>query len=395
MGIHSSVEISEPNQPSKSSVCIVSFPLTKGAYVSMSNIVELTARSVERVYVITNRESLQLPHSYADRVNVYEVNHVPRRNPLSRVLQYGKTQLAILGRVLAVSTRTNIFIFFIAGETLLPSILLLRLMGKTVVLKPGGVFFRVAETQKNGLLRLLKPVARIALVLANKIVLYSESMAREEMFRAYRSKVIIADELYQEFGTEPRKPINQRQNAIGYVGRLSEEKGILQLVEALPQVANSNGNVKVIICGEGSLMGAVRQAVSRYDLTERVRLTGWIPRQEVLEILRDLRLLVLPSFTEGSPKVLLEAMANGTPVLATRVGTVPDIVTDGLTGFLLDSNDPGELAAKIAQSLQDLELLQIVSENAENYVKANYTLEKRRRIWGTTLSQLLSPDAGP
>jgi glycosyltransferase involved in cell wall biosynthesis len=101
-----------------------------------------------------------------------------------------------------------------------------------------------------------------------------------------------------------------------------------------------------------------------------------------------MKLLVLPSYTEGLPNIVLEAMACGTVVLATPVGAIPDIIKDGETGFLLKSNDPKHIAERILELLNKPELLDKVSINAYNYVRKNFSYEKTLDAWRKILSEL-------
>jgi glycosyltransferase involved in cell wall biosynthesis len=101
-----------------------------------------------------------------------------------------------------------------------------------------------------------------------------------------------------------------------------------------------------------------------------------------------MKLLVLPSFTEGLPNILLEAMACGTPVLATPVGAIKDIIKESETGFLLKSDDPIHIAERIIELLNNPELLEEVSIKAYNYVRENFSFEKTLDAWRKILSEL-------
>jgi len=119
-----------------------------------------------------------------------------------------------------------------------------------------------------------------------------------------------------------------------------------------------------------------------------VRLTGWISYADIQNFLNEFKLLVLPSYTEGLPNIMLEAMASGTPVLATQVGVIPDIIKDNENGFLLRSNGPKHITERIVELLNKPELLEKVSINAYNYARAKFSYEKTLQIWRKILKEL-------
>ena len=116
------------------------------------------------------------------------------------------------------------------------------------------------------------------------------------------------------------------------------------------------------------------------------RMVGWVSHNDLPDLLNELRLLVLPSFTEGLPNILLEAMACGTPVLSTGVGSVPDVITEGETGFLMDSNSPETIAQSVVRVLgcPDFE---VVARRALDHVVTNFTLGNAVDAWTTILAE--------
>ena len=124
---------------------------------------------------------------------------------------------------------------------------------------------------------------------------------------------------------------------LGVIGRFSTQKNHMTFLRALVPVRDLFPSLLVLLVGEGELEGDVRQAVTDLGLEGSVRFMG--QRRDVPTILRALDLMVLPSLWEGLPNVMLEAMSSGTPVLATRVGGVPDVLSHGVTGVLSDPEE--------------------------------------------------------
>jgi glycosyltransferase involved in cell wall biosynthesis len=111
-----------------------------------------------------------------------------------------------------------------------------------------------------------------------------------------------------------------------------------------------------------------------------VELNGWISRDRLADYLNKMKLLVLPSYTEGLPNIILEAMACGVPVLATSVGAIPDFIVDEKTGFLMKDNSPECIAHNVLRALTYPDLEQIAG-NAKSLVEREFTCEKAEETY--------------
>lgn len=129
------------------------------------------------------------------------------------------------------------------------------------------------------------------------------------------------------------------------VGRLCEQKGQLLLVEAAALLAAEGVDFTLVLAGDGEMRPQIEAAIARHRLGGRVRITGWIASAQVRDELVAACALVLPSFAEGLPVVLMEAMAVGRPVLSTYVAGIPELVRDGVEGWLFEAGSP-EAAAR-------------------------------------------------
>jgi len=185
-----------------------------------------------------------------------------------------------------------------------------------------------------------------------------------------------------------KKKIDNRLKIVGYIGRLSKEKGVSNLIKAIPLVLKERRDVQFIICGEGKLSDKIKRIVEAKGLKAHIKLMEWIPHEDVPQYLNELKLLVLPSFTEGLPNILLEAMACGTPVLATSVGAVPDVVIEGKTGFLLKSTRQEHIAERVVGLLSNPDLLKRVSKEACTSVRKKFCFEKTLESWRNILEEL-------
>jgi glycosyltransferase involved in cell wall biosynthesis len=135
------------------------------------------------------------------------------------------------------------------------------------------------------------------------------------------------------------------------VGRLCEQKGQALLVEAVRLLASRGVEFELVLAGDGEMRAELERLIAAFSLQERVRITGWISSARVREEMLAARVLVLPSFAEGLPVVLMEAMALGRPVVTTYVAGIPELVLAGECGWLIPAGDVQALAAAIEDVL--------------------------------------------
>lgn len=135
------------------------------------------------------------------------------------------------------------------------------------------------------------------------------------------------------------------------VGRLSGQKGQLLLVEAAARLVAEGRDLTLVLAGDGEMRPEIERLIAERRLASRVRITGWIGSAEVAAEIRAARALVLPSFAEGLPVVLMEALALERPVITTYVAGIPELVRDGISGWLVPAGDVERLAEAMARAL--------------------------------------------
>ena len=142
---------------------------------------------------------------------------------------------------------------------------------------------------------------------------------------------------------------------VGYVGWLIPIKGVTHLVNAMAEVVQRYPNSLLVLVGKGDEKGEeeikLKEQVENLGLAENVRFLGWRP--DVDEIMGCFDIFVLPSLNEGMGRVLVEAMSAGLPIVASRVGGIPDLVKDGENGLLVPPADAGALERAISDLLSD------------------------------------------
>lgn len=135
------------------------------------------------------------------------------------------------------------------------------------------------------------------------------------------------------------------------VGRICEQKGQLLLIEAAARVLQSGRSLELRLAGDGEMRAEVEARIAQLDIAKHVHITGWISSECVREELTAARALVLPSFAEGLPVVLMEAMALARPVLTTYVAGIPELVEPGVSGWLFPAGDVQALVEAIQACL--------------------------------------------
>lgn len=136
------------------------------------------------------------------------------------------------------------------------------------------------------------------------------------------------------------------------VGRLAEQKGQLLLVEAAGLLAAEGLTFEIVLAGDGPMRGPIERRIATLGLGEHVRLDGWMDGGQVRREIESSRALVLPSFAEGLPVVLMEALALGRPAIGTYVAGIPELLTPGVSGWLVPAGSVDALAAAMREALE-------------------------------------------
>lgn len=160
------------------------------------------------------------------------------------------------------------------------------------------------------------------------------------------------------------------------VGRLSEQKGHLLLIEAARRLASAGADFDIVLVGDGEMRGEIETLVELYNLQDKIRITGWIDAQQVWNELSSARALVLPSFAEGLPVVIMEAMALKRPVISTYIAGIPELVRPGEHGWLVPAGDVSALADAMQACLDTpFETLLRMGDAAQERVMLRHSAE--------------------
>lgn len=160
------------------------------------------------------------------------------------------------------------------------------------------------------------------------------------------------------------------------VGRLCEQKGQLILLEALQLLKRQGIAFELVLAGDGEMRPEVEQMVALHNMQSHVRITGWISSDQVREELQAARVMVLPSFAEGLPVVIMEAMALERPVVTTSIAGIPELVRHGQDGWLVAAGDVQALASALSEALRsDVVHLQNMGRQGRERVNVRHDID--------------------
>ena len=173
------------------------------------------------------------------------------------------------------------------------------------------------------------------------------------------------------------------------VGRLCEQKGHLLLIEAARRLAKQGRDFELVLAGDGNLRSEIERSIATHKLQDKVRITGWISGNRVREEILAARALVLPSFAEGLPVVLMEAMSLRRPVISTYVAGIPELVQPNHHGWLVPAGDIDALGDAIGACLEASEpMLKDMGEAAHERVVARHDIQQESAKLGKLIRAL-------
>jgi glycosyltransferase involved in cell wall biosynthesis len=355
-------------------ICVITYPRPMASVVPLSNLMAIVSRLSSFAYLITGNEGKRVLKSNPSLKGISLV-YKADRNFLKRILGHIVLQLRTTVEILRINKKIDIHMFFL-GEGLILPLMVCGLTGKPVILNLAGSLPRMSENSRDLFSRLFVRMELLNYKMADKIIIYSPLLIKDWNLGKYEKKISIAHEHFLKAETfKVLKKMHERQTLVGYAGRLSEEKGILNFVRSMSQISRFADDICFVIAGDGELKSEIEKYLRDNDLGNRIKLLGWLSHEDLVSFFNELKLLVLPSSTEGLPNVALEAMACGTPVLATPVGAIPDYVRDGETGFLMEINSSECIAENVIRALNDPGIEQI-ADRGRKLIEEEFTFDK-------------------
>jgi glycosyltransferase involved in cell wall biosynthesis len=203
----------------------------------------------------------------------------------------------------------------------------------------------------------LRGLGRLALRHAKCIIARSENLKREtvEVFRLDEARVHVIRSgvdltLFRPLEKQPARAklgMVDGRDIVLFVGNLSPIKGVQYLIEALPAVSRSKNDVLCVLVGDGSMREPLERRIEELDLHHHVSFVGEQPHEKIPLWMNAADILVVPSLSEGVPNVVVEALACHLPVVATKVGDIPNLISHMENGLLIDKADPEDISSAL------------------------------------------------
>jgi len=223
-----------------------------------------------------------------------------------------------------------------------------------------------------------------ALSLGKKIeyasfVVAISSFCRSQMFRwcghdCWKKIHIVHCALGEDFLSAKATPVPDNRRLV-CVGRLGEQKGQLLLIEAVHRLKEQGCLFDLVLAGDGPMRQEIEHLIDHYGLSDQVNITGWISGEQVLQEIAASRALVLPSFAEGLPVVIMEACALRRPVLTTYIAGIPELIHHSESGFLIPAGSVDAIATMLLDLLEmDASALNAIGENAYKCVYKDHNI---------------------
>ena len=367
----------EASSVDDSGVCIVTHPLSAAGENATRTLLEILA-AVTRVSLVT--ADLPADSTIRDRHEVVEITREGAGDSIA--VAAGRFLLNQLRMCRAIASRDEEVVLFFGATSYVLPVLATKLLGKTVVVEPRGdvpLTLRlnweetVPSPVAGALAGCVRALERLNYRLADAVIAYTPSMAEQLDLGVYRHKLHSNGARYVDTDAfDVTVPYEERDRTVGFLGRIDEEKGIRELAEVARRLPD---DVTFRFIGDGDLTGWLERELAPEIEDGTVELAGWIDHDDVPAELNDLRLLVMPSQpTEGLPTTILESLACGTPVYATPVSGVPDVVRNGETGVLMTEQSPKAMATEITRVLNE-EAVAEMSENGRALIEDEYSFE--------------------
>jgi glycosyltransferase involved in cell wall biosynthesis len=221
---------------------------------------------------------------------------------------------------------------------------------------------------------LARRIVRVVLAKANLVLALSETWRATLAQISPRARIEVLMNAVPLPPLADLRRLGDRQPTLLFLGEMARHKGVFELARAFARVTAQFPRLKLVYSGTGVAIEEVRQLGAELELDGRMQCTGWLESERKRQALATATIFVLPSYVEGMPMALLEAMSLGLPVIATPVGGVPEMITHEVNGLLVAAGDIEGLAAAIGRLMSDSQLRERLGQAARETIATRFSL---------------------
>ena len=213
--------------------------------------------------------------------------------------------------------------------------------------------------------------------LAHQIIVLSNFQADAFKGTYIQDRLLIIPNMieYTDFQFTPQYKGNNNVSILMIASHFTREKGVFEILEAINRLSSNDIQCNLIIIGSGKEEEAMRSFIKTHTLDDKVQITGFLGKSEIIHHLQHSSIFVLPSYSEGFPMVVLEAMASGLPIVATRVGAIPEMIKNDINGYVVDIKSIDQLTDKIKHLIEYPEKRSAMGQANIVKVRQLYSLE--------------------
>lgn len=345
--------------------------------------VKVLSRDFKKIYLIVQSPDSALHISHDSNIVVF---HLPRKR--NRIIDYLFFIIVAFSIGIKLNARIKVDIFdaseAIAGG--IAAVILKLYTGAKVMLHLQGDLLNLPEDHlSKAKVKQIRFIVKMVSKFADRIRCVSESVLKNATEAGIpKGKLIYIPSrcdtsFFNPDTVQPAEDIKAKHGISGkrvilFIGTLSIHKGVTYLLKAFAKIASSNAEVVLMIIGSGALEDELRSTAHALGINDRVIFCGRIPYTGIPYYLSVADVFAFPSVDEGLPRAVMEAMAMRVPVVATRVGGIPELITHGETGLLVNPGNPDELAEAISSLLLKKDVRDMTIK-ARNRIIEKYSFE--------------------
>lgn len=245
-----------------------------------------------------------------------------------------------------------------------------RLFGRKTIFHLHGGEFQQFATEESG--QAMQWWIRHTLEKSSRVIALSDSWKNFVCKYAPNANVIVLPNSVKL--SVLSDPLSEEPGRILFLGRMGKNKGVFELLTAVSVLKSALPEIKLVLGGDGDV-NAVQSAVDDLHIGNWVQICGWIGTGEKAQEFARASVFALPSYDEGLPMAMLEAMSSGKAIVVTTVGGIPEAIQDGVNGLLIPPRDSGALAAALNRVLTDPLLRHTLATNARKTIEERFSTD--------------------